>query len=136
MIEVVKKTPKKSKIEDEIYVRDMIPTIAKQIEEHYYESEYSYQECNADDYLKMIYLFLIDNFDKEIIATTNDIVSLVHLFFDATIAAEKKNRYFHFEHTIDSDGDDCVHFALMSKKEHNITDIKNLLNAEANPSIN
>ncbi len=135
MIEVNKRTVKTSDLEGDLNLKDMIVDIASMIEEQIGDGECSFDENNADEYLKIIYLFILDNLNKDIIATTNDVASLIHLFFCALTAAEQKNKYFHYDNTEDADGDACVEFALMSKKE-SVKDAKNLLALEAHPSIN
>ena len=135
MIQVREKLAKESDTDEDIDIVESIKTIAYLLEKNLFDSDYEYNNENADEYLKAFYLYLTDNLNKEIITSTTDIISLINFFFVAIKSAEAKDKRFTCE-TVDDDDTDVqtIRFSLLPKSDV-ITDIQNLLNAEASRSI-
>ena len=131
MIEIRKKTMKYNKIDYDLNLTDLIEDIAFQVEKNVYDSEYSFQQNNADVYLETIYHYLTDHLGEDFQTSTTSLVSFIHFMLVAVKAADEKDKYFHFATTED---EKAVEFGLLKKSE-DMKDIRNLLKAEADDSI-
>ena len=131
MIEIRENTMKRNKIDYDLRLIDLIKEIAIQVEQNVYDSEYSYQENNSDVYFETLYHYLTDHLEHDFVTSTTTLVSFIHFMLVAIKAADRKDKYFHFSTTED---EKAVEFGLLKKSE-DITDIQNLLKAEAKASI-